>query len=156
MLTVALSNANGLYWEAEVQEPVAPKWKKIKVDDKLVMDSILMVKMAISSIKTQQHNPLANKGSKSGANKKMSTRTDDKTVSSQTSIITQLMEQVSILQLAHNEINSKLNKLTKFIMAQLASTTTPTQSKQKAARGQGSHSHETCQLCAAGNKTGSV
>jgi len=84
MLTVALSNANSLYWEAEVQEPVAPKWKKIKVDDKLVMDSILMVKMAISSIKTQQNSPLANKGSKSGVTKKMSNQTDDKIVSSQT------------------------------------------------------------------------
>jgi len=43
------------------------------------------------------------------------------------------MEQVSILQLAHNDINSKLDKLTIFVMAQLAQTTTPTQSKWKAA-----------------------
>jgi len=143
MLTAALSNANSLYWEAEVQEPVTPKQKKIKVDDELVTDSILMVKMAISSIKTHQHNPSTNKGSESGVTKKMSTPTDDKTVSSQTSMITQLMEQVSILQLAHNEINSKLDKLTVFIMAQSASTTTPTQSKQKAARSQGSPGHKT-------------
>jgi len=44
MLTVALSDTDGLYWEAEVQEPVTPKWKKIKVGNELVMDSILMVK----------------------------------------------------------------------------------------------------------------
>jgi len=41
-------------------------------------------------------------------------------MASQMSIITQLTKQVPILQLAHNEINSKLNKLTEFIMAQLA------------------------------------
>jgi len=78
MLITALSNANSHYWEAEVQEPVAPNQKKIKVDDESVSDSILMVKMAISSIKTCQHNPLANKGLDSGATKKMSTQTNGK------------------------------------------------------------------------------
>jgi len=86
---------------------------------------------------------LAHKGSESGAKQKTSTQTDAKTVTSQMSTIMQLMEQVSILQLAYNKINSKLNKLTEFIMAQSANTTTPTQSKQKAAGGQGSPSQET-------------
>jgi len=55
------------------------------------------------------------------------TQTDAKTMDSQMSTITQLTKQVSILQLAHNEINSKLNKLTEFIMAQAAKPATPTQ-----------------------------
>jgi len=50
---------------------------------------------------------------------------DAKTVDSQMSTITQLTKQVSILQLAHNKINSKLNKLTEFIMAQVAKPTSP-------------------------------
>jgi len=129
MLTAALSDTDGLYWEAEVQELATPKRKKIKVDKKSVSDSILTVKMVISLVKTCHHDSPANKGSESEVTKKMSTQTDEKTVSSQTSTITQLTEQVSILQLAHNEINSKLDKLTEFIMAQSASTTTPTQSK---------------------------
>jgi len=54
---------------------------------------------------------------------------------SQVSTITQLTEQVSILQLAHNEINSKLDKLAEFIMAQSANTKTPSPSKCKAAGG---------------------
>jgi len=52
MLTAALSNADGLYWEAEVQE-APPKQKKIKVDDKLVSDSISMVKTAISLVRNR-------------------------------------------------------------------------------------------------------
>jgi len=52
MLTAALLDADSLYWEVEVQEPITPKRKKIKVNDKSVMDFILMVKTAISLIKT--------------------------------------------------------------------------------------------------------
>jgi len=69
---------------------------------------------------------------------------DAKTVDSQMSTITQLTEQVSILQLAHNKINTKLDKLTEFIMAQAAKPTPPTQSKHKAAGGlRGSPGQET-------------
>jgi len=60
---------------------------------------------------------------------------DTQTVTSQMSTIMQLTEQVSILQLAHNEINSKLDKLAKFIMAQSANNKTPSPSKRKAAGG---------------------
>jgi len=52
-------------------------------------------------------------------------------VVSQVSTITQLTEQVSILQLAHNEISSKLDKLAKFIMAQSATNKTPSPSNVK-------------------------
>jgi len=47
-----LADADGLYWEVEVQE-APPKRKKIKVDDELVSNSILMVKTAISSIRNR-------------------------------------------------------------------------------------------------------
>jgi len=68
---------------------------------------------------------------------------DTQTVMSQMSTIMQLTEQVSILQLAHNEINSKLDKLAEFIMAQPATTKTPSPSKCKAAGGlRGSPSKE--------------
>jgi len=61
----------------------------------------------------------------------------------QVSMITQLTEQVSILQLAHNKINSKLDKLSKFIMAQSATNKTPSPLKHKAATGlQGSPGDE--------------
>jgi len=64
-------------------------------------------------------------------------------VTLQVLMITQLTEQVSILQLAHNEINLKLNKLAEFIMAQSANNKAPSPSKCKAAGGlRGSPSEE--------------
>jgi len=141
MLTAVLSDADGLYWEAEVQD-APPKWKNIKVDDESVLDSISTVKMAISSVRTHTNQTTAQTTTMEA--KVTKTPTDAKTVDSQMSTIMQLTKQVSILQLAHNEINSKLDKLTKFIMAQAVKPTTPTQSKQKAVRGlQGSPSQET-------------
>ncbi len=141
MLTAALSDADRLYWEAEVQE-APPKQKKIKVDDESVSDSILMVKTAISSVRNRSSHTTAQTTTKEAKVTKIPM--DAKTVDSQMSTITQLTKQVSILQLAHNKINSKLDKLTKFIMAQAAKPTTPTQSKQKAAGGlRGSPGQET-------------
>jgi len=131
MLTAVLSDANGLYWEVEVQEQPQPQWKKIKINDKSVMDSISTVKTAISLIKTCQHQAKSQSKVTVSDLSKMIMATDKKTVDSQTSTITQLTEQVSILQLAHNEIDSKLNKLTECIMAQAANPATPSQSKCK-------------------------
>jgi len=77
-------------------------------------------------------------------------------VNSQVSAITQLTEQVSILQLVHNKINSKLNILTEFIMAQNANNMTSSQSKCKAAGGlQGSPSQSTWWCSAVSNVAGS-
>jgi len=141
MLTATLSDADGLYWEADVQEQATPKRKKIKVDEESVSDSISTVKTAISSVRTRGHTSTTQTNTKEEDSNKI--QTDAKTVDSQMSTITQLTKQVSILQLAHNEINSKLNKLTEFIMAQVAKPTSP-QSKQKAAGGlRGSPSQET-------------
>jgi len=56
---------------------------------------------------------------------------DTQTVTSQMSTITQLTEQVSILQPVHDEINSKPNKLAKFTMVQATNNKTPSSSKQK-------------------------
>ncbi len=132
MLLVVLSDSDALYWEAEVEQ-VVPKRKKIKVDDESVSDSISTVKTAISPVKTCQSQQ--SRMSRAKVSIKMATMTDANSVNSQTSTIMQLMEQVSILQLAHNEINSKLDKLTEFIMAQVAKPTSPTISKCKAAGG---------------------
>jgi len=66
---------------------------------------------------------------------KNTTTKDAQMVVSQVSTITQLTKQVSILQLAHNEINLKLDKLAEFIMAQSATKKTPSPSKCKAAGG---------------------
>jgi len=101
------------------------------VDDKSVSDSISTVKTAISSVRNRSSHTNARTNTKEEKGTK--TTTDAQTVSSQMSTITQLTEQVSILQLAHNEINSKLDKLTEFIMAQAAKPATPTPSKRKAA-----------------------
>jgi len=137
-----LSDADGLYWEAEVQEQAPPKRKKIKINDESVSDSISMVKMVIGSVRTCANQTTTQTQAKEATMTK--TPTDAKMVDSQMSTITQLTEHISILQLAHNKINSKLNKLTEFIMAQVAKPTTPTQSKCKAAGGlQGSPSQKT-------------
>ena len=55
MIMAALSDTDGLYSEAEVQE-APPKRKKIKVDDKSVSDSISTVKTAISSVRNRSSN----------------------------------------------------------------------------------------------------
>ncbi len=135
MLNVAMSDEDGLYWEAEIIETLPAKRKKIKVDDESISDSVSMVKTAISSVKTKcttsnrQNRPEVTPPTKNTTTK------DAQTVVSQVSTITQLTEQVSILQLAHNEINSKLDKIAEFIMAQSANNKTPSPSKRKAAGG---------------------
>jgi len=142
MLTVVLSDTDGLYWETDVQEQATPKRKKIKVNDESVSDSISTVKTAISSVRTRGPPTTTQTTMKETTSNKI--QNDTKTVDSQMSTITQLTEQVSILQLAHNEINAKLDKLTEFIMAQAAEPTSPPQSKRKAAGGlQGSPGQET-------------
>jgi len=135
MLNVAMADEDGLYWETEAVEALLAKRKKIKVNEELVTNSVSTVKTAISSIKTRrttrQHQPPA----EATPPTKNITPKDAQTVASQVSTITQLTEQVSILQLAHNEINSNLDKLAKYILAQSATTKTPSPSKRKAADG---------------------
>ncbi len=53
MLNVAMSDEDGIYWEAEDIDTLPAKRKKIKVNEESVMDSVLTVKTAISSIKTK-------------------------------------------------------------------------------------------------------
>jgi len=134
MLNVAMADEDGLYWETEVVEVLLAKRKKIKVDEELVTDSVSTIKTAISSIKTRcttrTHQPPA----EATPPTKNTTPKDAQTVVSQVSTITQLTKQVSILQLAHNEINSRLDKLAEYIMAQ-STTKTPSPSKRKAASG---------------------
>jgi len=124
---------DGLYWEVEVTETLPAKRKKIKVDEESVMDSVSMVKTAISSVKTKCTTSHQQKHIDATPPTKTTTTQDAQMVVSQVSMITQLTEQVSILQLTHNEINSKLDKLAKFIMVQSATTKTPSPSKCKAA-----------------------
>jgi len=56
--------------------------------------------------------------------------------------ITQLTEQVSTQQMAHNKINSKLNCLTEMIMANVAQQKIPSPLKHKAGGLQGDSSHQ--------------
>jgi len=53
MLNVAMLDEDGLYWEVEATETLPAKRKKIKVNEESVMDSVSMVKTAISSVKTK-------------------------------------------------------------------------------------------------------
>ncbi len=134
MLNVAMSDTDGLYWEIETAEIPNPKRKKIKVDKESVTDSLSTVKTAISSVKTRRTNPCQKQAATTPTTKN-TTQQDSQMVVSQMSTITQLTEQVSILQLAHNEINSKLDKLAEYMMAQSANNKTPSPSKHKAASG---------------------
>jgi len=135
MLNVAMADEDGLYWEAEAVETLPAKRKKIKVDDESVTDSVSTVKTAISSIQQRRTTRSRQQSSDATPPAKNTTSKEAQTVASQVSTITQLTEQVSILQLAHNEINSKLDKLAEFIMAQSATPKTPSPSKRKAAGG---------------------
>jgi len=135
MLNVAMVDEDGLYWEADAMEVILAKKKKINVDKESVTDSVSTMKMAISSVKTRQTNSNHQKLTEAMPPAKNTTTQDAQTVVSQVSTITQLTKQVSILQLAHNEINLKLDKLAKFIMAQLATNKTASPSKHEAAGG---------------------
>jgi len=106
MLNVAMADEDGLYWEAEAVETLPAKQKKIKVDDESVTDSVSTVKTAISSIQQRRTNRSRQQSSDATPPAKNTTSKQAQTVASQVSTITQLTEQVSILQLAHNEINS--------------------------------------------------
>jgi len=106
-------------------EQVVPTHKKIKFDeDESIMDLLSMVKTTISLLKTRTSKAASQSFARSCYQYNRQSDGD-----SQLSTITQLTEQVSILQLAHNKINSKLEKLTKFIMAQSATMTTPSPSE---------------------------
>jgi len=135
MLNVVMSDEDRLYWEVEVIKTLPAKWKKIKVDDESILDSVSTVKTAISSVQTRRTTSNRHNQPDATPPTKNTTIKDAQMVVSQVSMITQLTEQVSILQLAHNEINSKLDKLAEFIMAQLANNKTPSPSKHKAAGG---------------------
>jgi len=135
MLNVTMADEDGLYWEADAVEVIPAKRKKIKVDKESVTDLVSTVKTAISSVKTRQTNSQQQKPMEAMPPAKNTTTQDAQTVVSQVLTITQLTEQVSILQLAHNKINSKLNKLAKFIMAQSATNKSPSPSQRKAAGG---------------------
>ncbi len=52
MLNLAISDANGLYWEVDAPNPNTPKCKKVKVSDELVKDSLSTVQTAVSSLRT--------------------------------------------------------------------------------------------------------
>jgi len=91
--------------------------EKNRVEKKLVADSLSVVKTVVSSLKTLKSKATTTTHTVAKQQNHTSSATNSQTVASQMSTITQLMEQVSILQLAHNKINSKLDKLTKFIMA---------------------------------------
>jgi len=112
MLNFAIFNFDALYRGVDAVKPVAPKCKKIRVDEESIMDSLFTVKTVVTSIKI--HKSKATNSSQTAAKPQgqSGNMTDTQMVTSQMSTITQLMEQVSILQLAHNKINSKLNKLT--------------------------------------------
>jgi len=135
MLNVAMADEDGLYWETDLVEVLPAKRKKIKVNEESVTNSISTVKMAISSIKTSCTTSNHQKSTEATPPAKNTTAKDAQMVASQVSTITQLTKQFSILQLAHNEINSKLDKLAEYIMAQSATTKTPSPSKRKAAGG---------------------
>jgi len=134
MLNLAILDADRLYWEVDTPNPNPPKCKKVKVNDKLVMDSVSTVQTSVSSVRTQKMSAQQRNATETTPTKNTSA-SDTQMVVSQVSTITQLMEQVSILQLAHNKINSKLDRLAKFIMAQLANNKTPSPLKCKAVRG---------------------
>jgi len=156
MLNVAMSDEDGLYWEVEVIKTLPAKRKKIKVDDESITDSVSVVKMAISLVKTRHTTSHWQNQIEATPPTKNTTTKDAQTVVSQVSMITQLTKQVSILQLAHNKINSKLNKLAEFIMAQSANNKTPSPSKRKAAGGlRGSPGDGSWWRSAAGNVQGS-
>jgi len=135
MLNQVISNNDRLYWEIDVVDPIPAKQKKIKVDDKFITDSVSTVKTAISSVQTCHTTVTCTQNAVKTMQATKAGTSDTQTVTSQMLMITQLTERVSIFQLAHNEINSKLNKLAEFIMVQSASNKTPSPSKRKAARG---------------------
>jgi len=135
MLNLVISNVNGLYCKVDTPDPSPPKCKKIKMDKELVTDSMSTIQTVVSSIQTRKMNAQQTTVTESTPPTKNTSMLDTQMVASQVSTITQLTKQVSILQLAHNGIYLKLNKLAKFIMAQLATNKTPSPSKHKAASG---------------------
>jgi len=120
-----MSDEDRLYWELETTETILAKRKKIKVDKELVTDSVSTVIMAISSVKTRCTASNWQKSADATPPAKNTTTQDLQMVVLQVSMITQLTKQVSVLQLAHNKIDLKLNKLAKFILAQSATNETP-------------------------------
>jgi len=111
MLNLAISDSDTLYWESTWLNQWHPNKRK-------VMDSLSTVKMAISPIKMCKLKARTTTQMADKLQGRTANTTDTQTVASQMSTITQLTEQVSILQPAHNEIDSKQQQHTFPILMQ--------------------------------------
>jgi len=133
MLLEAILDNDNLYWESDIIEQAPPKCKRIQAEDKSMMDSVSTMKTAISSIKTKQTMEKSNTTmAQAQCTATQGTPQDLQTVVLQMTTITQLTEQVSTLQMAHNKINVKLDCLTDIFLANTPQNKTPSPSKHKA------------------------
>jgi len=111
MLNLAISDSDTLYWESTWLNQWHPNKRK-------VMDSLSTVKMAISPIKMHKLKAMTTTQLADKLQGRTANTTDTQTVASQISTITQLTKQVSILQPAQNEIDSKQQQHTFPILMQ--------------------------------------
>jgi len=107
--------------------------KKIKVDEELVTDLLSMVKTAIYIKMWQTKVPRTTVEATTMLTKNTVAQ-NFQMVALQMSTITQLTEQASILQLTHNEINSKLDKIDQVYNGTVCQQQHPNPSKYKATR----------------------
>jgi len=105
MLELATVDNNNLYWEAEaIPQPAKQKWTQI--DKESLNDSVLTVKTAVTQKKTAEKSTLkaqTQMAMMTGTNTQGGT-TNANAVMSQTSVISQLTEQVSQIKMENKEM----------------------------------------------------
>jgi len=139
MLAVALTDNDALYWEMDGTKQPSPKWKHPQAEEKSLDNSILTIKMAMSTKKMPK---LVLKGSNvATAQAKPQTwfASNSQMVTLQVTSISQLMEMVSVVQQEKNTIMSWFNQLTEQISVLFSAQQNPMQCPAGGHRSESGH-----------------
>jgi len=120
MLAAALKNDDALYWEVDITKPPSPKCQQPQAEEESLDDSVSMVKTAMSVRKTQKSALKGDTQSNTQGKTQTCFASNSKTVTSQVTTISQLMEMVSVVQQENKTILSHFNQLTEQIAALIA------------------------------------
>jgi len=134
MLSEALAEDDDLYWAAEKpapEEPASPKRKQVQLEEESLDDTVSMIKSGLSTKKTHKS---ALKTSSTTDKSEKTNQKDTATIMSQSTLISQLTEQVNEIKQTNKTFLDQFDQLAEQ-MAALIAATQPQLNTQCHARG---------------------
>jgi len=132
MLAVTLADNNDLYWEMDVLKPPSPKRKRPQEEEELIDDTVSTINTAMS-VKKNLKSVLKSSPSTVVRNSQQTQfASDNQTVTSQVTSISQLTDMVSAVQQENKTIMSRFDKLAEQMEALLAVQQAPNKSQSPA------------------------